>query len=278
MCVYIYNVIRFFLEMACNYTFVNERHGVILTPGYPQENYKNRDTCVWIVEGHAEHVIRYILDWIEIEKHEDCLNVHEIEILGDQSSHHDLASYCQSYQTGTKITTSGRSLRFTFEANNVKAKKGFKIFFDVRGLGDQQPAQDNAPICSDVPKLMQINERKAIGVKITNPGYGKDPYYESNQKCMWQVSGHPNKCLVAIIDFLHLEQSQHCSSDYIEIRPSSNELSERRIGYYCSLRPAEDRIIYTGSSDIFVTFVSNNKRQGKGFALEVSYGPCLRTI
>ncbi|XP_055632024.1 cubilin homolog [Toxorhynchites rutilus septentrionalis] len=85
-----------------------------------------------------------------------------------------------------------------------------------------------------------------------------------NVECVWQLNASPGNKLQLYVQSLNILESEHCNTDYLEVRDGAGKL----IADYCGDNPT---INLTSSNSFWVKFRTSDQGVSKGFLAEYSY-------
>lgn len=100
----------------------------------------------------------------------------------------------------------------------------------------------------------------ASGGKISSPGYPK--HYSENLDCQWQLISSTESNIVLKFIEVHIEETENCEYDYVDIFDDKQNLVERICGNY------DIKIINTNSTKVIIVFHTDASYTDKGFLLE----------
>ncbi|XP_055528454.1 cubilin homolog [Wyeomyia smithii] len=100
--------------------------------------------------------------------------------------------------------------------------------------------------------------------EFASPNYPNT--YPMNVECTWQLTASPGNSLRLYIQSLNIVESEHCNTDYLEVRENSG--SGKLIGDYCGDNPV---LNLTSSNSFWVKFKTGNQSVARGFLAEYSY-------
>ena len=204
------------------------------------------------------------MDWLDVN---DCVDVYEFTTNTNQQL---MASYCKQ-KGSARVALAGYSVMVTFATALGGSAPGFKMYYTMRGEEHQTPPNPHTSGCNVTPKLINLNSQSngLFSTKITSPGFTRGRPYGNSLSCSWHVHGTPGCGLIVLFDVLLLDNTPYCLTDYVEIRKGEDELSDSRVGVFCS-EDDDDTAITTYADDLYITFVSDASKKAPGFALEIT--------
>ncbi|XP_046880031.1 cubilin [Hypomesus transpacificus] len=214
--------------------------GYITSPNYPQ-NYPQNIDCVWVITvPNGESVQIDFEEDFYIEPTTTCTYDY-LELRDGATLDADpIARLCGSTRPSTQHSTAS-SMLLRFRTDTSVVHKGFKAKYSIATCGGTYIAESGT---------------------IKSPGY-PTTHYPDSSTCEWYLEGPTGHYLTLMYDALNLQDSQDCTSDYVEIREYN--ASGRFLGKHCgSSMPAP---IDTSDSFTYVKFVSDSSTNAPGFSL-----------
>ncbi|NWR74432.1 CUBN protein, partial [Centropus unirufus] len=96
------------------------------------------------------------------------------------------------------------------------------------------------------------------------PNNPNSQQYNSGVSCAWLIQTYPNKILRITFPVFHLEASNECNSDFLQIHDGPSP-SMHMLGKYCgSSRPAE---LFSSHNSLYFWFYSNHAITAEGFTV-----------
>ncbi|XP_060048215.1 cubilin [Erinaceus europaeus] len=227
-------------QQACGgYILVNSVD-TISSPFFPA-NYPNNQNCTWIIQAQSPfNHITLSFTRFALESSTMC-TLDFLEILdGDDDDAPLRGRYCGTSMPHP-ITSFSNALTLRFISNSLRNYEGFHATFTA-----------TSSTCGGNFYMMEGT--------FSSPGYPE--VYPSNVECVWNIVSSPgNRLQLSFITF-HLEESQDCSKDFVEIREGN--ATGHLVGRYCGT------IIPLNYSSIvghilWIRFVSDGSGGGIGF-------------
>ncbi|XP_068628109.1 cubilin-like [Battus philenor] len=179
----------------------------------------------------------------------------ESPLLGD-------GRYCgYSHETKNEIISSSNAVFVSYVTYNVRHStnfQSFKLYFEEQNI-----------VCGSTSTL-DFGHSWEI---ITSPNYPSvpPPYTE----CIWIFTGPPGEILrIDFIDRFDLERSESCTTEFIEVREGSTDLSPIK-GRYCSDRPGT---VKTTNNLLYIKYSTQLSEPRNGFKANISIDVCGGTI
>lgn len=93
--------------------------------------------------------------------------------------------------------------------------------------------------------------------------FGYPLLYPNNVKCSWSIEVPPEYIIQLTFHSFHLQQSQDCEVDFVEIKQGNDAFWSSRIGKFCG--SSLPRVILSNYSKVFVDFVTDSFGRYPGF-------------
>ncbi|RWS21660.1 Cubilin-like protein, partial [Leptotrombidium deliense] len=206
----------------------------LLSSNYPYESV-DIDFCNWTLtaENPSDKIILTFTNIIS-EKLNDCSENYVEVKEGDSENGPLIARYCGT-QIPPPIISSGNSLHVYLHENAVFRAVFTTAISTCGGLLDSETGT------------------------FVSPGYPND--YPLNVECVWTLECSPgNRVSLSFTDF-HIEQSEYCKSDYVEIR--ENDFSGKLIGRFCG--NSIPNLHELSANVLWVKFRSDELSSSQGF-------------
>ncbi|CAK1578705.1 unnamed protein product [Parnassius mnemosyne] len=261
-----YMYIRFKSDMSvsgtgfyANYTTIDtecggihrETSGEINHPSATETNYKNDQTCTWIIIAPEGMHIKLTWNRFKLENHirpscsTDYVELYEID---DENQRNFLGRYCKS-SSPPALTSSTNRLMIKFESDSSIRESGFSLSYTF------------------------LDEKSHCGGLFVKPhGYIYSPgwpnTYEPYRDCIWTITVLFGQQIMLNISQFDLERPirDKCDlGDFLEIKNGASENSPL-IGKYCGSFKSK-RILSTANS-LYLHFHSDYYLSGRGFIIE----------
>ncbi|XP_052870861.1 cubilin homolog [Anopheles cruzii] len=234
------------IDPVCGGTLAVTSHGIISSPGIPGNYPPNRD-CKWYLTAPPGRRLQFNFFAMNIEAHENC-NYDFVQITdGVREEGALLAKYCNSSHPAP-LTTPGNEATVYFHSDEDGNDSGFLISYaSVEGI----------PGCGGT-----YTQRDGT---IRSPLSPTDPsVYPNNLNCEYLIKLPVGSRVDITFTKFHLEQSESCKFDYLEIFDGSTT-NDPSLGKFCG-----DRIPpgYTSSGNtLLLQFHTDWSAPNPGFSI-----------
>ncbi|XP_053675116.1 cubilin homolog [Anopheles nili] len=233
------------IDPICGGSISVESHGIITSPGYPGNYPPNRD-CKWYLQAAQGRRIQFTFFTMKIEVHENC-NYDYLQIndgLSDEAMM--LAKYCNTSHPEPLITPSNVATVY-FHSDEGGNDLGFQISYAV---------VEGIPGCGGT-----YTQREGV---ISSPLSQTDNLYPNNLNCEYLIKLPIGSRVEIKFSKFHLEQSDGCKFDYLEIFDGRNT-EDPSLGKFCGDRipPA---VISSGNS-LLLKFHTDWSAPNPGFTV-----------
>ncbi|XP_071514562.1 suppressor of lurcher protein 1-like isoform X2 [Panulirus ornatus] len=238
------------VSRRCNNTIrgVDESEGEVMSPGYPG-SYQSPSTCTLTFLGATYHRVQLIFTAFHLREpphyvkpHERCLHTDSVAVFNlrdNWTSQEEVDTFC-----GASIP--------------------LPIMSSTPDLGMLSGHQVSPGVCQFV--------HRSIDAK-NGTFYSPNPegYYPQDTTCTYLFYGHQGEVVRLNFKYFDVEGVMPCDkttdSDYLEF--SNFPSADRKIPSYCgNVHPT---VIQSDSSYFRVTFKSNKKFSGTGFAADYQF-------
>ncbi|XP_071514561.1 suppressor of lurcher protein 1-like isoform X1 [Panulirus ornatus] len=271
------------VSRRCNNTIrgVDESEGEVMSPGYPG-SYQSPSTCTLTFLGATYHRVQLIFTAFHLREpphyvkpHERCLHTDSVAVFNlrdNWTSQEEVDTFCGA-SIPLPIMSSTPGLQLLFRAEPVTSKTimspsvycGFSAKFKfITNLGMLSGHQVSPGVCQFV--------HRSIDAK-NGTFYSPNPegYYPQDTTCTYLFYGHQGEVVRLNFKYFDVEGVMPCDkttdSDYLEF--SNFPSADRKIPSYCgNVHPT---VIQSDSSYFRVTFKSNKKFSGTGFAADYQF-------
>uniref|UniRef100_A0A182NM22 Cubilin n=1 Tax=Anopheles dirus TaxID=7168 RepID=A0A182NM22_9DIPT len=204
------------IEPVCGGTIAVVSHGIITSPGTPGNYPPNRD-CKWYVQAPQGRRIQFTFFTMNIEVHETC-GYDFVQITdGVREEGALLAKYCNTTHPPPLITPSNEATVY-FHSDESGNDAGFQISYSV---------VEGVPGCGGT-----FTQREGA---ISSPLSQTDNLYPNNLNCEYLIKLPIGSRVEIKFSKFHLEQSESCKFDYVEIFDGSST-QDASLGKFCGDR------------------------------------------
>uniref|UniRef100_A0A182SPV5 Cubilin n=1 Tax=Anopheles maculatus TaxID=74869 RepID=A0A182SPV5_9DIPT len=201
---------------VCGGSITVVSHGIITSPGTPGNYPPNRD-CKWFLQAPPGRRIQLTFSTIMIEVHENC-NYDFVQISeGVTDEGTVLAKYCNTTHP-PPLTTTTHEATVYFHSDESGNDAGFQINYAV---------VEGVPGCGGT-----YTQREGV---ISSPLSQTDNVYPINLNCEYLVKLPIGSRVEIKFNKFHLEQSEGCKLDYLEIVDGSS-MDDDSLGKFCGDR------------------------------------------
>uniref|UniRef100_A0A182Y0Z6 Cubilin n=1 Tax=Anopheles stephensi TaxID=30069 RepID=A0A182Y0Z6_ANOST len=201
---------------VCGGTIAVTSHGIITSPGTPGNYPPNRD-CKWFLQAPQGRRIQFTFFTMMIEVHENC-NFDFVQISeGVTDEGTVLAKYCNTTHPPPLITPSHEATVY-FHSDESGNDAGFQISYAV---------VEGVPGCGGT-----YTQREGA---ISSPLSQTDNVYPNNLNCEYLIKLPIGSRVEIRFSKFHLEQSEGCKFDYLEIFDGSST-EDASLGKFCGDR------------------------------------------
>lgn len=216
-------------------------YNTLVSPGYPND-YPSNMNCTYslpIPKNKALHITFVYFDLEFVNSPSLCASDF-VTIKNDIGMVAGI--YC-GQQNGKKIIIAGEFVQIEFHSNENHQRQGFRLRFSF--------AQNGCGV---------VNNNT-----LTSPGYPDN--YPSDTDCLSFIPIPQNTQMKIYFDKFDLEDSNHCSWDYLRIRNEMNHY----FGVYCGEKTGEE-VLVTGQY-AFMVFHSDASHEKRGFKMHFTPVP-----
>ncbi|XP_035217484.1 cubilin-like, partial [Stegodyphus dumicola] len=220
-------------KTGCGSRLLADEGGEIMSPNYPHGS-PDFINCSWIIyTSEPAEKVSLLVTHLELENSENCSSASLTIKNGDMPDSPISSVYC-GRSSPPLIISSGNILQVILQNHGI-----FRATYGS--------ASSN---CGGTYKSPE-------GV-FTTPGYPLD--YPLSMECIWTMEASPgSKIHISFLNF-HLEVSEHCNKDYVEIREKVE--SGRLIGRYCGSQVPSN---VTDAQKLWIKFRSDDIDSSNGF-------------
>uniref|UniRef100_A0A182M8Q1 Cubilin n=1 Tax=Anopheles culicifacies TaxID=139723 RepID=A0A182M8Q1_9DIPT len=230
---------------VCGGTIPVVSHGIISSPGTPGNYPPNRD-CKWYLQAPPGRRIQFTFFTMKIEVHENC-NYDYVQIIdGLLDEGMLLAKYCNTSHPPPLITPSNEATVY-FHSDESGNDAGFQISYAVI---------EGVPGCGGT-----YTQREGV---ISSPLSQTDNVYPNNLNCEYLIKVPVGSRVEINFNKFHLEQSEACKFDYLEIFDGSST-EDPSLGKFCGDRMPQG-FTSTGNS-LMLKFHTDWSAPNPGFSL-----------
>ncbi|CAG5044806.1 unnamed protein product [Parnassius apollo] len=245
--------------------FLFSSSGVIEPTWTDSQNiYSIKMRCEWVLKVRPGRNIRIKFEKFNITNPDSSCSTYVILRNGESRESPLLADgkYCgYSHENRNEIVSSSNAVFVSYVANNMRilnSFRNFKLRFEERNI------ECGGSSTLDFDHQWEI---------ITSPAYPSvpSPYTE----CIWVFMGPPGEILrIDFIDRFDLERKDSCSTEFVEIRDGSSNLSPLK-GRYCGERPGT---IKSSNNLLYIKYSTQITEPRNGFKANISIDVCGGTI
>uniref|UniRef100_A0A182RN21 Cubilin n=1 Tax=Anopheles funestus TaxID=62324 RepID=A0A182RN21_ANOFN len=204
------------INPVCGGRILAVSHGIITSPGTPGNYPPNRD-CKWYLQAPQGRRIQFTFFTMKIEAHENC-NYDYVQITdGMEDEGMLLAKYCNTTHPPPLITPSNEATVY-FHSDDSGNDAGFQISYAV---------VEGVPGCGGT-----YTQREGV---ISSPLSQTDNVYPNNLNCEYLIKLPIGSRVEIKFSKFHLEQSESCKFDYLEIFDGSST-EDASLGKFCGDR------------------------------------------
>ncbi|XP_042867565.1 suppressor of lurcher protein 1-like [Penaeus japonicus] len=270
------------VSRRCNDTISSmfEREGVVTSPGFPSR-YDPHANCFFSFVGARHQRVQIIFTEFNLKEppehlrpHERCLHTDWVAVYNviNGSSKQEIDHFCgTSVPNSVMSATSG--LQLVFKSGNTRPtekdlqnpRMGFSARFKfVSDLGLTSGRQKSDGKCHFV-----FNSTEARNGTVYSPN--PEGFYPLDTTCVYIFYGLPGEIVRIIFKYFDVEGVLPCNSDsdsdYLEF--SNFPSADRKIPTFCGFMAPN--VIHSDSSYFRMTFRSNSKFGGTGFAADYQF-------
>ena len=242
---------------------------MLQSPNYPN-NYPESVMCQWVITVPRRFKVRLEFENIDLEDDAACRFDYVTVLDGPTVSSPALARYCGLSATAVSsfIQSTKNVMTVVFSSDRSTTNTGFQAYW----FAQLQAGDVRQPLATATPQGLHCggHEFRPSGDFFT-PNYPTP--YGPNLDCEWIIRVPDDEKLVLGFNEFHLESSQGCSADYVEIRDGNTE-SDVLLGRYCGT--TAPMMIKASADTVWFKFHSNDRISGKGF--EVTWTTMAQTI
>ncbi|CAK1578706.1 unnamed protein product [Parnassius mnemosyne] len=245
--------------------FLFSSSGVIEPTWTDSQNiYSIKLRCEWMLKVRPGRYMRITFENFNITNPDSSCSTYVIIRNGESRESPLLADgkYCgYSHENRNEILSSSNAVFVSYVANNMRignSFRNFKLRFEERNIE-----------CGGSSTL-DFDHKWEI---ITSPAYPSvpSPYTE----CIWVFMGPPGEILrIDFIDRFDLERKDSCSTEFVEIRDGSSNISPLK-GRYCGERPGT---IKSSNNLLYIKYSTQISEPRNGFKANISIDVCGGTI
>lgn len=229
-------------ETKCKFEITNP-YGVVYSPNYPEE-YPRNTYCFWHFSTVLGHRIKLTFHKFDIEIHQECIydsvSIHD----GKSENSSTLGVYCGGREPYA-VLGSTNEIFMVLRTDAGLQKKGFKATYSTECGG----------------YLRATNESQIF---YSHPRFGSRPY-KRNMYCNWRIQSDPDSSVKITFLSFHVEYSERCDYDSVEITEEVNYMRNGNHGKFCGKRKPAPVISY--SDTLLIQFQSDESISLKGFAI-----------
>ncbi|CAG9855166.1 unnamed protein product [Phyllotreta striolata] len=218
---------------------VSQQSGTISSPNYPHKPTKSYE-CAWVLtadEGQVINITKFTAN-LGNDCEKSFVAIHN----GDLPTHPRIGKYCNQNKP-EMIISQGRNLWIEYMHDASSSAEGFQLQYEAISTG-----------CGG------IFHDKSRNIQSPNFGSGE---YPNNAECLWIIESEPGYHIqLVFVERFHLEQSNNCENDFIQIWHWMND-EWVSFGKKCGREiPAA---IESSGEKMKILFRSNDKIGGRGF-------------
>ncbi|NXY42567.1 CUBN protein, partial [Ceuthmochares aereus] len=229
--------------------------GTFTSPNYPNVYPHNR-VCEWRITVEEGRRVVLTFNDMKTEEHWRCSSDYVAVYNGLRQNSPRLAKLCGEVNAGTKVKSSGNTMKVILVTDASRATRGFSVSY----------TSSEDAVCGGT--LMGY-----AGGNFSSPGYDAVKNYTSNLNCEWTIENpsYYNSSIYISFEDFHLEHHQDCQNDYLELRigDADGELITRLCGQAAPSVP-----LVIAAPQIWVHFVSDENIEDKGFLAHYMFEAC----
>ncbi|XP_072507728.1 cubilin [Notamacropus eugenii] len=225
---------------ACGSFIITDSVGTISSPLFPAK-YQNNQNCSWVIQAQPPfNHITLSFTHFELESSSNCSRDF-VEILDGNDYDAPLQGRYCGRNMPLPVTSFGNSLTVKFISNAYINFVGFHATYTA-----------SSSACGGTFHMVE-------GV-FNSPGY--PDLYPPNVECVWNIPSSPgNQLQLSFITF-HLEESEDCTKDYLEIREGN--VTGHLVGRYCGHSLSFNYTSIVGHV-LWIKFVTDGSGSDVGF-------------